>query len=156
MPSIRAASSARNFAYSSPVRRIGVQLRFFTSSAQAALPAMVSTSFTIAALSSSETSGGANTPRQLKSSISTPCSFSVGASIAFLTLVGGYGEQTQRAGLHLLGEFAITGNAGRDLIAQQRCKRLATAGKRHVGDRRRINARRFCNEAKEDVIGAAG
>jgi hypothetical protein len=78
---MRSMSLARNVSKASPVSVIRVQFRAAHSCDQALLPAMASTIETSAALSASLMFGGPKTPRQLKRSTSTPCSFSVGASI---------------------------------------------------------------------------
>ena len=65
-----------------------VQSRVLQASAHCGDAAIFSTSEIIAWRWVALTPGGANTPRQLNSSTSMPCSFSVGASMPVLALVG--------------------------------------------------------------------
>ncbi len=100
--------------------------------------------------------GPATMPRQLTSSTSRPCSFSVGTSTPVRRLPVETAERAQLAGLDLALELVVAGDAGRDAAAEHLGERLAAAGERHVVQLRRIAAGRLGHEAGQDVVGAAG
>ena len=84
--------------------------------------------------------GGATTERQLVSTRSMPCSLKVGTSTPGRRCGERHADGAQLAGLDLAFVFAVAGNAGGDLAAEDRGERLAAAGERHVVDLRRRRA----------------
>ena len=102
--------------------------------------------------------GGATTARQFSSSTSSPCSINVGTSERRSRSAAGrrHADGAQAARLDVLGELAVAADAGRHLSAEERRHRFAAAGERDVVGPSRIDVRCGDDQAREDVVGAAG
>jgi len=65
-------------------------------------------------------------------------------------------QRDHAAGLDLLFEFRVTGNARRDLATQDGRIGRAAAGERHIGRLTRIAAQLLDDQAEQQVVGATG
>ena len=74
----------------------------------------------------------------------------------FKLLLAGNRQNANRTGLNLAFEFAIAGNTGCYLRAEDGSKSFTAAGVSDIVDLGWINARSLCNQTSRDVVCAAG